>query len=58
MWSSGVLLYVMLLAQFPFDSGVEADNYEQLTYNVWSKQVGARTRLFKRWTFPTCPPWT
>ena len=37
-WSAGVLLYVTLTAQFPFDSG-EAENYDQLTYNVWHKQV-------------------
>ena len=43
MWSTGVLLFVMLMAEFPFDSqqmdGHSAEDEDQMTYNVWEKQV-------------------
>ena len=42
-WSTGVLLFVMLMAEFPFDSqqmdGHSAEDEDQMTYNVWAKQV-------------------
>ena len=40
----GVLLYVMLVAAFPFDTqcegGPQPETEDQLTYQIWQKQVG------------------
>ena len=42
-WSMGVLLYVMLLAAFPFDTqcegGPQPETEDHLTYQIWQKQV-------------------
>jgi len=40
-WSAGVLLYVALVARFPFDSEDDGEpgDYDVLAYNVWKKQV-------------------
>ena len=45
----GVLLYAMLMAAFPFDTQIEEgcediENDEQLTYQVWIKQVRGMPR--------------
>ena len=59
-WSAGVLLYVTLAARFPFDSeddggGPPGGDYNQLTYNVWRKQVsrGHHVLVWGQWTSRT-----